>query len=166
MKLIVKILAAALLSSAVLLPNAYSADERLKTIREKWQPGTPMVQEFLALYPCHNEEEACSKLPPPPVQIVKFKGELKGDPARGKKIATDVRWGNCVACHNLPDQQGGSVGPSLADYGARNLSLDYTYQRIWDTRLFSPDAHMPIYGTNSVLTEDEIRDVMTYIHQK
>jgi len=166
MKSIARTIAATLLSSALLAPASQAADERLKIIREKWTPGTPMVQEFLALYPCHNEEEACSKLPPPPVQTVKFKGELTGDAVRGKKIATDVRWGNCVACHNLPDQQGGSVGPSLADYGARNLSLDYTYQRIWDTRLFSPDAHMPIYGTNSVLTEDEIRDVMAYIHKK
>jgi sulfur-oxidizing protein SoxX len=166
MKHTVKFVLAALLGAVMLVQGTQAADERLNKIREKWKPGTPMVQEFLALYPCHNEEEPCGKLPPPPVQIVKFKGELNGDAARGKKIASDVRWGNCVACHNLPGLPGGNVGPSLADYGSRNLSLDYTYQRIWDTRLFSPDAHMPIYGTNSVLTEDEIRDVMAYIHQK
>ncbi len=163
---IFKLAMAGLIAATALQGTAQAEDERLKLIRSKWQPGTPMVQEFLGLYPCHNEEEPCAKLPPPPVQVVKFKGELRGDAARGKKIASDVRWGNCVACHALPDLPGGSVGPSLADYGKRNLSLDYTYQRIWDTRLFSPDAHMPIYGTNSVLTEDEIRDVMTYIHQK
>ena len=161
-----KFLTAALLSTCLLMSASRAEDERLKQIRAKWQPGTPMVQEFLALYPCHNEEEACSRLPPPPVQVVKFVGELKADGVRGKKIATDVRWGNCVACHVLPDQPGGSVGPSLADYAQRNLSLDYTYQRIWDNRLFSPSAHMPIYGTNSVLTEEEIRDIMAYIYQK
>jgi sulfur-oxidizing protein SoxX len=161
-----KSLTVAILLVGVLMSSPRAEDERLKQIRAKWQPGTPMVQEFLALYPCHNEEEACSRLPPPAVQVVKFVGELKADAARGKKIATDVRWGNCVACHALPDQAGGSVGPSLADYAQRNLSLDYTYQRIWDNRLFSPNAHMPIYGTNSVLTEEEIRDIMAYIYQK
>jgi sulfur-oxidizing protein SoxX len=154
------------LAAAMLQPHLAAADERLKAIREKWTPGTPMLTEFLPLYPCHSEELPCGQLPPPAVQKVSFKGALKGDAKRGEKIALDVRWGNCATCHSLPGHKGGTVGPSLEDYASRAPSLEYTYQRIWDTRVFNPDAHMPLFGTNSVLTEDEILDVMVFIHQR
>lgn len=165
-----RLLVALLATTVFSLPSsgvfAESGQEKLQKIREKWKPGEPMVQEFLALYPCHDEEAPCGKLPPPSVEKVSFKGPLTGDATRGTKIALDVRWGNCVACHSLPGNPGGTVGPNLADFSERNPPLEYTYQRIWDGRVFNPDSHMPIYGTNGVLTEDEIRDVMAYLYQK
>lgn len=130
-----------------------------------WVPGTDMMpRNMLMQFPCHSEEEPCGKIPAPEIQRVTFKPPVSGDRERGKKIATNVRWGNCIACHSLPDGvAGGNVAPDLTDYKSRANDLQETYQRIWDVRAYAPTAHMPIYGTNKVLDEQDIRDVMAYI---
>lgn len=130
-----------------------------------WVPGTdPMPRSMLMQFPCHSEEEPCSKIPAPEIQRVTFKAPLNGDRERGKKIAINLRWGNCIACHSLPDGlPGGTVGPDLTDFKSRSPDLQETYQRIWDVRVFNPTAHMPIYGPNKVLDDQDIRDVMAYI---
>jgi sulfur-oxidizing protein SoxX len=117
----------------------------------KWVPGQQMPVEDMRNYPCHMEDQPCSKIPPPRIEKVKWGGAL-GDAAKGEKIALDLRWGNCIACHSLPGgHEGGNIGPSLAEYAKRNMPLDYTFQR------------MPVYGPNRVLTEQEIRDVMAFL---
>ncbi|MDD3519454.1 MAG: sulfur oxidation c-type cytochrome SoxX [Chromatiales bacterium] len=131
---------------------------------EGWTPGTPYPHEALKAFPCHDYNLPCGKLSSPPIQKVQFSGSLDGDAERGEKIAINIRWGNCLACHSLPKgHQGGSVGPDLSEYGKRNPPLDYVFQRIWDGRVFNVNAHMPIYGPNGVLNEQEIRDVMAFI---
>jgi sulfur-oxidizing protein SoxX len=123
-----------------------------------------MPQDMLMHYPCHDDEMPCFNLPAPAIQKVTFKEPLNGNKERGKQIATNIRWGNCIACHSLPEgQAGGSVGPDLSQRGAFPVDLQEMYQRIWDVRIYSPDAHMPIYGTNKVLTDQDIRDVMAYV---
>jgi sulfur-oxidizing protein SoxX len=159
---------AALLAAAMLghaQAPAPTGDPKLDKTREKWTPGgADMIpQDVLTLFPCHSEEKPCSKLAPPPIERVSFKGPLVGDAKRGEAIATNVRYGNCVACHMLPGHEGGTIGPTLVDYPKRGMPLDYTYQRIWDVRAFNPYAFMPIYGPNRVLTDQEIRDVMVFI---
>lgn len=137
--------------------------------QRQWVPGEPYPPELLDQYPCHSYELECGHLPPPPVETVEFNDtELNGDAARGEKIATNLRWGNCVACHKLPGHEAGSgtVGPSLVDYAERSLPYSYTFQRIWDPRVLSPDAHMPVFGPNRVLTKSEIIDVMTFLYAK
>ncbi|MGC2857689.1 sulfur oxidation c-type cytochrome SoxX [Novispirillum sp. DQ9] len=163
------LVAAALLLAAATAPTHADAADKPKKIdysKTDWRPGTtPIPNELLANFPCHSEELACSKIPAPEVETVSFTGPLQGDPEMGRKIATNLRWGNCLACHSLPGGvAGGSVGPDLSDYGARNMPLDYTYQRIWDTRVFNPDAHMPVYGPNEALTPEEIQHVIAYLH--
>lgn len=156
-------LAVALLATAGLVPTAEAQDKSKIRTHSKWVRGEQMPLEDLQNYPCHIEELPCSKFPPPKVERVKFTGTL-GDKERGKKIALDLRWGNCIACHNLPGGlEGGNIGPSLADYAKRNMPNDYTYQRIWDNRVFNPNAFMPLYGPNKVLDDQEIRDVMAYL---
>jgi len=151
--------------SASVLAQSSSGDEKLDKIRAKWKPGgAEMIpQDVLTMFPCHSEELPCGKIAPPPVEKVTFKGPLEGDAKRGEAIAINVRYGNCVACHSLPGHEGGTIGPSLSDYGKRGMPLDYIYQRIWDVRVFNPNAFMPIYGPNRVLTDQEIRDVMVFI---
>lgn len=147
------------------LAPAWAVAEGKPAVRTpvKWVPGEQMPVEDMKNYPCHIAEEPCSKIPPPPVEKVKFSGQL-GDAQKGQKIALDLRWGNCIACHSLPGgHEGGNIGPSLSDYGKRNMPLAYTFQRIWDNRVLSPSAFMPIYGPNKVLTDQEIRDVMAYL---
>ncbi len=118
----------------------------------------------LTKYPCHSYTEPCGKLQPSPVSVMKWEGNL-GDPERGKTIAFSTPLGNCLACHEINGgDQPGSIGPSLRDFGDRGLPYSYTYQRIYDTRLYNPDAHMPLYGTNGVLTDAEIRDVMAFLY--
>ncbi len=102
---------------------------------------------------------------PRPVQRVILKGPLNGDPVRGKKIAYTRSKGNCLACHVLePDGvQPGNVGPNLSFQGLMNRPDQYLYQRIWDARFENPETIMPPFGTNEILTEQEIRDVVAYL---
>ena len=130
----------------------------------KWVPGEPYPTELLKNYPCHDYDLPCGKMNSPPVERVVFKGPLQGDAERGEKIAINLRWGNCIACHVLPTQDGGTIGPSLRQYAARQAPLDYTYQRLWDVRYYNPNAHMPVYGPNKVLTHQDIVDVMAYLY--
>jgi sulfur-oxidizing protein SoxX len=131
-----------------------------------WQPGGPtfIPAEVLDLYPCHSAELPCGSLPPPAIEKVAFTGPVKGDPKKGEAIAINIRYGNCIACHDLPNgHKGGTIGPSLADYGKRGATVEYTYQRIWDTRVYNPNAFMPVYGPNAVLNDQEVQDVMAFL---
>lgn len=157
-------------AAALALATAQAQDKPVATAKPqvrtpiKWQPGEQMPIDDLMNYPCHFDDLPCGKIAPPKIEKVRFDGPLQGDAERGKKIALDIRWGNCVACHSLPGGiEGGSIGPSLAEYGKRGMPLDYTFQRIWDVRAFNPNAFMPIYGPNRVLTREEILDVMTFL---
>jgi sulfur-oxidizing protein SoxX len=152
--------------SCATAPEPISLEEKHKRMRANWTPGgTAFVQaETLTMFPCHDEELPCGKMAPPPIDRVSFKGPLAGDAKKGEAIAINIRYGNCIACHNLPNGHvGGTIGPSLADYGKRGVPNDVTYQRIWDVRAFNPNAFMPIYGPNAVLTEQEIHDVMAFL---
>jgi sulfur-oxidizing protein SoxX len=130
----------------------------------KWVPGEVYPTELLKNYPCLDYTQACGKMMSPPIEHIEFKGPLQGDADRGEKIATNLRWGNCIACHILPKQDGGTIGPTLRGYGAREMPLDYTYQRIWDVRYYNPNAHMPVYGPNKVLSDQDVQDVMAYLY--
>lgn len=119
----------------------------------------------LTLYPCHSYTERCGKVPMLPPQEVKWSGAV-GDAERGRAIAFELLKGNCLACHAMEGgTQPGTIGPSLVGYAKRNLPLSYTYQRIYDIRVFNPNAHMPPFGTNKVLTDQEIRDIMAFLHK-
>lgn len=118
----------------------------------------------LTKYPCFSYTEACGKMPPPPIEKVEWSGKM-GDVALGKTLAFTSSKGNCLACHAINGgSQGGSIGPSLMDYGSRGLPEVYTYQRIHDTRLYNPDAHMPIFGVTGLLNDEEIRHIMAFLH--
>ena len=158
--------AAVLLAACAAAPERLSLEEKHKRMRANWTPGgTAFVRaESLTMFPCHDEELPCGKMAPPPVEKVSFQAPLAGDAKKGEAIATNIRYGNCIACHSLPNgHQGGTIGPSLADYAKRAVPHPVTYQRIWDTRAFNPNAFMPLYGPNAVLTEQEIRDVMAFL---
>lgn len=118
----------------------------------------------LTKYPCLSYTEACGKMPPPPIEKVEWTGKM-GDATLGKTLAFTSSKGNCLACHAINGgSQGGNIGPSLMDYGSRGLPEVYTYQRIHDTRLYNPDAHMPIFGVTGVLNDEEIRHIMAFLH--
>ena len=77
--------------------------------------------------------------------------------------------GNCYACHQLDPKEiaFGTLGPSLTGYGKmRGTSeaiLNYTYEVIYAAHTHFPCTHMPRFGANGVLSEQQIADVMAYL---
>jgi sulfur-oxidizing protein SoxX len=109
-------------------------------------------------------------------------GKLSGDWKSGEKIAqsgyglrfTDIParqpdGGNCYACHQLTKAEVsyGTVGPSLLDYGKlRNFSEADTkavYEKIYNAQATYACSNMPRFGTNHVLTIDQIRDLVALV---
>jgi sulfur-oxidizing protein SoxX len=105
-------------------------------------------------------------------------GKLVGDWKKGHTLAqsgyglrfTDyppkgVNGGNCFACHQLTKQEisFGTVGPSLLGYGKiRKFSEADTkaaYEKIFNGHAAFPCSLMPRFGTNGVLTIDQIQDL-------
>jgi sulfur-oxidizing protein SoxX len=105
-------------------------------------------------------------------------GKLVGDWKKGHTLAqsgyglrfTDyppkgVNGGNCFACHQLTKQEisFGTVGPSLLEYGKiRKFSEADTkaaYEKIYNGHAAFPCSLMPRFGTNGVLTIDQIQDL-------
>ena len=107
-------------------------------------------------------------------------GEYLGDWQRGAEVAGNGRGlqssddpaqpngGNCYACHQLaPDKVAyGTLGPSLTGYGARGQSeamLQYTWTKLWDTHAYNLCSHMPRFGAQGILTEQQLKDVMPFL---
>ena len=104
---------------------------------------------------------------------------FKGDPERGRAIATDGNRGNCVACHNMPfeDVEGyGTIGPSLAGIGGR-YPEGYIRMRVVDTKSFNPASIMPgyyrepakinrpakMFQGRTFLTAQQVEDVIAFL---
>lgn len=107
-------------------------------------------------------------------------GQYLGNWERGAEVAgngrglqssddpTQPNGGNCYACHQLaPDEVAyGTLGPSLTGYGARGQSeamLQYTWTKLWDTHVYNLCSHMPRFGAQGILTEQQLKDVMAYL---
>lgn len=108
-------------------------------------------------------------------------GKLMGDWKRGKAIAESGRgmtWsdrpndpsgGSCYNCHQLSAQQTsfGSLGPSLRHFGKlRGYTPEmqkYAYQRVYNSKAFTPCSTMPRFGTSGTLTEAQIKDLVAYL---
>ena len=108
-------------------------------------------------------------------------GKVMGDWRRGEAIAQDgkggqfsdpagtVSGGNCYACHQMAPAEisYGTLGPSLAGYGkARDFTPEAA--RAAFAKIFNPHAafacsQMPRFGTNKVLTEAQIKDVVAFL---
>jgi sulfur-oxidizing protein SoxX len=77
--------------------------------------------------------------------------------------------GNCYACHQLdPDEIAyGTLGPSLKNYGKirgnSQAIIDYTYEVVYSPHAYFPCTHMPRFGANGVLTQQQISDVLAYL---
>ena len=109
-------------------------------------------------------------------------GKLLGDWASGEKLAqsgyglrfTDyparqVNGGNCYACHQLTKAEVsyGTIGPTLLNYGKiRNFSEADTkavYEKLYNAQAAYPCSNMPRFGTNKVLTIDQIKDLVALV---
>jgi L-cysteine S-thiosulfotransferase len=95
---------------------------------------------------------------------VKLSQPLNGDPARGKEIAQNPVKGYCVVCHEIPGEEWpGTVGLSLMHFKEHKYPDGAVFQQIFDARVTNPNTVMPPFGTNRILTEQEIRDLVAYL---
>jgi sulfur-oxidizing protein SoxX len=109
-------------------------------------------------------------------------GELIGDWKKGEQLAqsgyglrfTDYpakreNGGNCYACHQLTKQEVsyGTIGPSLLEYGKiRNFAESAaraTYAKIYNAHATFPCSSMPRFGTNGVLSIDQIKHIVAFL---
>jgi sulfur-oxidizing protein SoxX len=109
-------------------------------------------------------------------------GKLTGDWKAGEKSAQSgyglrfsdyparqANGGNCYACHQLTKAEVsyGTIGPSLLNYGKiRKFSEADTkavYEKIYNAQASYPCSNMPRFGTNKVLTIDQIKDLVALV---
>lgn len=116
------------------------------------------TQDF-SQYPNHSYKDTVKNVSIKKVAMP----DIKGDVSTGKKI-----WGNspCINCHvnSDDDRWAGNIGPSLVNYGARDVKEDITYQIIYDPRVIFPNTMMPPWGSSGVLSAEEIVHLTTYLH--
>ena len=104
--------------------------------------------------------------PAPAVQRVTPPPDLVGDASRGRALFLDRAKGPCTGCHLAPGDDvwpAGSVGPDLSTIGDRKLADAYLYQQLWDPRVTFPSTIMPPWGTQGVLTSQQIVDLVAYL---
>lgn len=128
-------------------------------------PGGAVKPGFSPMaFPCLSYTLPCGTVAVREPQQPMLDGPLGGDVERGKKLAFARNKGNCLACHVLKGgTQPGSRGPDLSGYGTWARSDSETYGLVYDMRLRTPDTVMPPFGTNEVLSSQEIRDVVAFL---
>lgn len=115
-------------------------------------------------FPCLSSSLSCGELAVREPQKKSLDGALNGDRARGKEVAFTKTRGNCLACHNMAGgTQPGSRGPDLRKYAELGRSDAETYAMVYDMRWRNPGTVMPPMGTNEILSDQEIRDVVAFL---
>jgi sulfur-oxidizing protein SoxX len=80
--------------------------------------------------------------------------------------------GNCYACHQLTKKElsYGTLGPSLAEYGKlRDFKPDAVkaaYEKVYNSHVALPCSTMPRFGTNKILTIEQIKDIVALLMAK
>jgi len=117
-------------------------------------------------------------------------GAYIGDWREGEKIAqngrgmtwtdasaaTSANGGSCYNCHQISKEEisFGNIGPSLYNYGKnRGVSdvmaptaqpiVEYTWQKIWNSKTFNACSNMPRFGHAKLLDEKQIAHVMALL---
>lgn len=92
--------------------------------------------------------------------------EMKGDVERGREVINNrKKGGGCVACHIIPGfPLPGDVGPSLVNHAKTSgRTREWLLNYVWDPRIEKPNTVMPPWGTNGVLTKQEIADAVAFL---
>ncbi len=117
-------------------------------------------------------------------------GAYIGDWREGEKIAqngrgmtwtdasaaTSANGGSCYNCHQISKEEisFGNIGPSLYNYGknrgVRDVMaptaqpiIEYTWQKIWNSKSFNACSNMPRFGHAKLLDEKQIAHVMALL---
>ena len=126
--------------------------------------AAPQAPPDYSAFPCLSYSLPCGKLATRrPVQKT-LEGPLNGNAAKGKQIAQARDRGNCLACHVMPGgSQPGSRGPDLSHFGSTGRGAAEAYAMVFDMRTVNPETLMPPFGTNEILTDQELRDVVAFL---
>ncbi|MFO1267418.1 MAG: sulfur oxidation c-type cytochrome SoxX [Rubrivivax sp.] len=115
-------------------------------------------------FPCLSDRLPCGKLATRRPALKVLVGPLAGNAAQGRQIAQARNRGNCLACHVMPGgTQPGSRGPDLSRFGSSGRSAAEAYAMVYDMRTVNAETLMPPFGTNEVLTDQELRDVVAFL---
>jgi L-cysteine S-thiosulfotransferase len=109
-------------------------------------------------------------------------GKLMGDWKKGEAIAQSgygqrfsdypprrPNGGNCYACHQMTTAEVsyGTVGPSLLEYGKirkfAEADVKAAYDKIYNAHAAFPCSLMPRFGTNEVLSIEQIKDLVALV---
>ncbi len=87
---------------------------------------------------------------------------------RGREIAHDHFKGNCLACHQMPKDKSAkskaNIAPALIDIKIKYPEKESLFNRIYDPTSINPNTIMPPYGKNSILSTQEISDLIDYLY--
>lgn len=129
-----------------------------------WPAAQAQSPAAYSAFPCLSRTLPCGSMATRPSVHKALQGALEGDAQRGREIAAARNRGNCLACHAMPGgTQPGTRGPDLSHYGATGRSDAQTYALVYDMRTVNPQTLMPPFGTNEILTDQEIRDVVAFL---
>ena len=102
---------------------------------------------------------------------------VPGDPVKGKKLTTNRKKGNCLACHQMPipeQQFHGEVGPDLSGVGSRMTEAELRL-RLVNSKALNPDTIMPAFHKvalnrvlkkfkgKTILGAQEVEDIIAYL---
>ncbi|HNQ05296.1 MAG TPA: sulfur oxidation c-type cytochrome SoxX [Thiobacillaceae bacterium] len=125
--------------------------------RLEWEP----FSRDLSAWPTLSHADRRSTEKPRRVSLT---GPLEGDATRGRELAMRRDKGFCMLCHQLPGEQwSGNFGISLLGYRLNHHADADLYQQVFDPRVNNPHTAMPPYGTNRILSDQEIRDIVAYL---
>jgi sulfur-oxidizing protein SoxX len=86
----------------------------------------------------------------------------------GRTVAFDNMKGNCLACHAIPNdpeaESPGNIGPPFIMMKERFPDRNKLRAQIWDATAANPNTPMPPFGKHQILTEQEVDQVVEYIH--
>ena len=115
-------------------------------------------------FPCLSYSLPCGKAATRKPVKKALEGPLNGNAEKGKQIAQARDRGNCLACHVMPGgSQPGSRGPDLSRFGSSGRNEAEAYAMVFDMRTVNPETLMPPIGTNDILTDQELRDVVAFL---
>ena len=84
---------------------------------------------------------------------------------QGQALAFDRGKGNCLACHQIAGGDlVGNIGPSLEKMKARYPDRKELYDLIWDETKRNPQTVMPAFGTNHIITEEDVNRVVDFLY--
>lgn len=86
----------------------------------------------------------------------------------GRGLVFNKAKGNCLACHAIPNdpkaESPGNIGPPFIIMKERFVDRNKLRAQIWDATVANPKTVMPPFGKHQILTEQEIDQVVDYIH--